>query len=147
MVRHILLLHGPNLNRLGQREQAIYGSETLEDINAEMASLAKELQCELRVAQSNGEGPLIDAIQQATGWADAIVINAGAYTHYSYALRDAIADARIPTVEVHLTNIHAREEFRQHSVLAAVCSGQICGFGKESYLLALRAARYLADAR
>lgn len=146
MVRRILILHGPNLNRLGQREAAIYGSQTLDEINHRLSALGRELQCELRVFQSNSEGALIDAIQDAIGWADAIVINAGAYTHTSYAIRDALADARLPAVEVHLSNVHAREPFRHESVLSAIVTGQIAGFGAESYLLALRAARMLADA-
>jgi 3-dehydroquinate dehydratase II len=145
MTRRILILNGPNLNMLGRREQAIYGSETLEEINNRIASLAGELKCEIRTCQSNSEGVLIDAIQDAYDWADAIIVNAGAYTHTSYALRDAIADARRPTVEVHLSNVLAREAFRRHSVITPVCSGVISGFGGESYILALRAAKALAD--
>ncbi len=147
MTRRILVLHGPNLNRLGQRETAIYGTETLDALDGRMAALAKDLQCELRAFQSNSEGALIDAIQDAIGWADAIIINAGAYTHYSYAIRDALADARLPTIEVHLSNTHAREDFRHASVISPVVTGIIAGFGTASYLLALRALRALLDTK
>lgn len=139
MKKRVLVLHGPNLNRLGKRETAVYGTETLDTLDGRMAALAEELHCELRAFQSNSEGALIDAIQDAIGWADAIIINAGAYTHTSYAIRDALADARLPTVEVHLSNTQAREEFRHTSVIAPVVTGIIAGFGLNSYLLALRA--------
>lgn len=145
MTRRILVLHGPNLNRLGQRETAIYGTETLDTLDGRLAALAKDLQCELRTFQSNSEGGLIDAIQDAAGWADGIIINAGAYTHTSYAIRDALADVRLPTVEVHLSNVHAREGFRHRSVISPVVTGIIAGFGGGSYLLALRALRAMLD--
>ena len=136
-VKKVVLIHGPNLNMTGIREQGVYGSETLEDINQWLLSYAKEKEIELTVFQSNSEGEIIDAIHRTYGKADALVINPGAYTHYSYAIRDAIKAVMVPAVEVHLSNIHAREEFRSHSVIAPVCLGQICGFGKLGYRLAL----------
>lgn len=142
-MKRVLVLHGPNLNMLGRREQDVYGSDTLAEINADLQALAEDLFIELRIVQSNHEGALVDEIQSALSWADGIVINAGAYTHTSYAIRDAIAAVGIPTVEVHMSRIYAREKFRHHSLIAPVCQGQISGFGKESYLLGLRALKSL----
>jgi 3-dehydroquinate dehydratase-2 len=136
----ILILHGPNLNLLGKREPEIYGQTTLEEINDRCASLAGELGAETAAFQSNHEGELVQRVQDARGSFQAIVINPGAYTHTSVALRDAIASTGIPTVEVHLSNIYRREAFRQHSYVAGVALGQISGFGAESYLLGVRAA-------
>ena len=137
---NVLVLHGPNLNLLGKREPDIYGTVTLDEINDRLAGLARELGTEIAFFQSNHEGDLVQKIQDSLGVYQAIVINPGAYTHTSVALRDAIASTGIPTVEVHLSNIYRREEFRQHSFISGVAVGQITGFGPESYLLGLRAA-------
>ncbi|MGN6104705.1 MAG: type II 3-dehydroquinate dehydratase [Kofleriaceae bacterium] len=137
---HIQVLHGPNLNLLGTRDPAIYGTTTLAEIDAELVRRARARGASLRTAQSNLEGELVDLIQRAKGWAHAIVINPGGYTHTSVAIRDAIEAIGLPTVEVHLSNLHAREPFRHGSITAAVCIGQICGFGSQSYYLGLDAA-------
>ena len=142
-MKKILVLLGPNLNLVGIREKGIYGTETAEDINNEIIAYAKEKGYECDVLQSNHEGVLIDTIHAARGVYDAVILNAGALTHYSYALRDAIAGVNLPFVEVHMSNIHAREEFRHKSVIAPVCKGQICGFGKTSYILAIEALKDL----
>lgn len=141
---NVLVLHGPNLNLLGSREPDVYGRMTLEGINALLLQEAEALGVTLKTFQSNGEGELVTAIQEAAGWADAIIINPAAYTHTSVALADAISAVGIPTIEVHLSNVYAREAFRHHSFTAAVCVGQISGLGPLGYGLALRAAKQLA---
>ncbi len=135
----ILVINGPNLNLLGERETSNYGEVTLESINAELTALANELNVEIDFFQSNTEGAIVDKIQSAKGNFDGIIINPAAYTHTSIALRDALLAVKLPAVEVHLSNIHAREEFRKNSFTAPVCIGQIAGFKKDSYTLALRA--------
>ncbi len=135
----ILLVHGPNLNLLGWREPGIYGTVGFDEINARMKKVAEDRGAELRVYQSNSEGALVDAIQDARNWADGIVINPGAYAHYSIALRDALSAVKLPTIEVHLSNVHAREEFRHKLVLSPVCLAVIAGLGWRSYLYAVQA--------
>jgi len=138
MIR-IQVVHGPNLNLLGQREPDVYGRLTLHEIDEKLRAHASEVGVELRSLQSNDEGAIVDAVHQAIGWADGLVLNPGAYSHYSYAIRDAIAATGLPAVEVHLSNIFAREPFRHRSVVAPVCVGQITGFGWQSYRLAVDA--------
>ena len=144
-MKKVLLIHGPNINVTGEREPGIYGSETLAAINAEVVTKCQRLGMDCAVFQSNSEGALIDRLHAAREDCDAIIINAGAYTHYSYALRDAIAAVRLPTVEVHMSNVDAREEFRHRSVIGPVCAGSIAGFGKHSYLLAVDAVKAILE--
>ena len=136
----ILFLNGPNLNLLGKREPEVYGTTTLADIEKQVRAAAEPLKAEIDFRQSNLEGELVNWIQEAKGKFDVIVLNAAAYTHTSIALRDAIAAVGVPTIEIHLSNVHAREEFRHKSLIAPVCCGQIIGFGQKSYVLAVEAA-------
>jgi 3-dehydroquinate dehydratase-2 len=133
----ILLIHGPNLNLLGEREPDVYGAVPLAEIDRRLSASAKERGVDLRTMQSNHEGAIVDAIQDARNWASGILINPGAFTHYSLAIRDAISAVNLPAVEIHLSNVFAREEFRHRSVIAPVCVGSVCGFGWRSYELGL----------
>lgn len=139
-VGRILVIHGPNLNMLGKREPGIYGSRTLEEINKIISERAKILGLDIEFVQTNHEGVMVDIIQQAAGNYDCLIINAAAFTHYSIAVRDALSAVSLPAIEVHLSNVHKREEFRHHSVISEVATGVICGFGMHSYILALEAA-------
>ncbi len=141
----VSLIHGPNLNLLGLREPEFYGRDSFDELNRKIKQRAQQLDIEVRILQSNHEGEIVDALHDARTWADAVILNAGALTHYSYSLRDAITAVRLPTIEVHLSNIHAREEFRHHSVIASVVSGQIVGLGTMSYLLALDAVKFIVE--
>ena len=145
MKRHVVVLHGPNLNALGRREPEVYGSATLEQIDTAIRALAVELRLDVTIEQHQGEGELVAAIHKAGAVGSAIVINPAAYTHYSYAVRDALASVDVPKIEVHLTNIYAREPFRRRSVIAPVVHGTVAGFGGDSYLLALRAVAGILD--
>lgn len=145
-MKKIIVIHGPNLNLLGEREPGVYGNDSFDSINAEIAEKAKSKGFEIEIFQTNLEGGIIDMLHEARLTFDGVILNAGAYTHYSYAIRDAISAIKIPVVEVHLSNIHAREEFRHTSVIAPACVGQIAGFGKNSYMLAVDAlAEILKD--
>lgn len=144
MIR-VLVLHGPNLNLLGVREPEVYGSVAFDDLNRRIKERAQELAMEARIIQSNSEGELIDAIHDAMSWSDGIIINPGALTHYSYAIRDALAAVRLPAIEVHVSNVHAREEWRRQSVVAPIVTGQIVGLGGHVYTLALEAMKTLVE--
>ena len=138
-MKKILVINGPNLNLLGVRQPDIYGKDTLNDINAEIQAKVDEIGLTCEFFQSNSEGDIVDKIQEVAKGFDGCIINAAAYSHYSYAIRDAISCVDKPFIEVHMSNIYARDEFRQHSVISAVCNGQVCGFGKQSYILAVNA--------
>lgn len=138
-MKKYLILNGPNLNMLGVREPGFYGQETLDTVCKKIADRAEKMGVETDFYQSNSEGEIINAIHAAMGKYDGIVLNPGAFTHYSYAIRDAIASVSVPVIEVHISNVHKREEFRHHSVTAPVCVGQICGLGTNGYILALEA--------
>ena len=145
-MKKILVIHGPNLNLLGEREPGYYGKDSFESVNREIAEKASALGFECEIYQSNHEGAIIDKLHAARLECAGVVMNAGAYTHYSYAIRDAIAAIKIPVVEVHMSNIHARDEFRHTSVIAPVCAAQIAGFGKNSYLLGIEALKGILEA-
>jgi len=140
-VQRVLVIHGPNLNMSGLREPDIYGSQSLAEINQKMEKLAQELGIELQIVQSNHEGEIVESIQKSSQWAELIIINPAAYTHTSIAILDALKAVAIPSIEVHLSNVYAREDFRHRSFIASTVTGRIMGFGVESYLLALRAAK------
>ena len=144
-MKKICVIHGPNINFTGLRETGVYGTLNYDGINAEIKKKAEELGLDVEIFQSNHEGAIIDKIQECYGNKDGIVINPGAYTHYSYAIRDALASVDMPVVEIHMSNIHKREEFRHTSVTVPVCVGQICGFGWKGYLLALEAVSMQLD--
>jgi 3-dehydroquinate dehydratase II len=144
-MKSILILNGPNLNFLGKRDPAHYGTLTLDEINGHLTDLAQQLDVELRFAQSNKEGVLIDLLQEATEWADGVVFNPGGYSHTSVSLRDAIDSIKLPVIEVHLSNIYAREEFRHTSMVSPVCAGTIAGLGWRSYTSALTALKGILD--
>lgn len=135
----ILVIHGPNLNLLGRREPGVYGAQTLDQINERLGELAEKMKAELKIAQFNSEGDIVSFIGDNADWADGIIINPAAYTHTSVAIRDAIAAVELPAIEVHLSNVFSREEFRHFSYISPVAAGVICGFGQESYMLALEA--------
>ena len=139
MIKKLLVIHGPNLNLLGEREPGVYGNESIDALNNEIIDRAEKNGMDCEIFQSNHEGAIIDKLHAARTSFDGVIINAGAYTHYSYAIRDAIAAIKIPVIEVHISNINAREEFRSNSVIAPVCKGSICGFGLLSYYLAVQA--------
>jgi 3-dehydroquinate dehydratase-2 len=143
----VLVIHGPNLNLLGTREPEVYGRATLADIDRQLADLGRELRINVASFQSNSEGAIVDRIQQARGGTDVLIINPAAYTHTSVAIRDAIAAIAIPTIEIHLSNVHRREPFRHHSTIADIAEGRIMGFGADGYLLALRAAARMIAAK
>jgi 3-dehydroquinate dehydratase-2 len=142
-MRKVLVIHGPNLNLLGEREPQVYGSVTLEEIDRDLKEAAGKLNLDLKIVQSNHEGEIVEAIQNARNWADVLILNPAAYTHTSVAIRDALASVRLPAIEVHLSNIHAREDFRRVSHISPVAVGVIQGFGKMSYLLAIQASAAL----
>ena len=145
MTRKILVINGPNLNLLGEREPGVYGEGSFEQLNLDILETAKKLGLKCEVFQSNHEGEIIDKLHNCRTNCSGVVINAGAYTHYSYAIRDAISAIKIPCIEVHISNVFARDEFRSHSVISPVCAGTICGLGRNGYFLAMRALADMFD--